>query len=151
MVLFSEKQPMSSLDRVSALRNLVRRHWVLFKDLLVAGTSFVLDVALFALFLHWFGASILLATILARVLSSIYNFAGNRFFVFRGRQAHGLLPQLAGYVALVVLFMMISAGAVSLVVDMLGWPAVPCKIVIDVGLYICSFLLRKAWLFRVQG
>lgn len=122
---------------------------MLFRDLLVAGTSFALDVALFAAFL-WATQNILAATVMARLLSSVYNFAGNRYFVFRGRHVHAVGSQLLGYVVLVLVFMLASAHLVQWGVRVGSWPAVPVKIAVDVSLYVLSFALRKFWLFRVK-
>ncbi|RZS30703.1 glycosyltransferase [Corticibacter populi] len=127
----------------------IRIYWVLLKDLLVAGTSFVLDLALFAALLHATG-NIFVAVVVARLLSAVYNFAGNRFFVFRGRHAHALLPQFAGYAALAVLLMLSSATLVEFVVETWRTQPVVTKAAVDGLLYAASFLIRKAWLFRVR-
>lgn len=124
-----------------------RIHRVMARDLVLAGLSFALDLLLFALFLHISGR-VFLSVVAARVLSALFNFAGNRLFVFKGRQAHTLLPQMLGYTALAIAIMLASATLMEWLVGRWQWPALPTKIAVDVALYLASFQIRRIWLFR---
>ncbi|THU04428.1 GtrA family protein [Lampropedia puyangensis] len=134
---------------VDTLRQTWHRHATLFKDLSLAGASFALDLGLFALFLHLSG-HVVVSVIFARLLSALFNFIGNRVFVFKGAHHHALRTQLIGYVVLAVAMMLASAAAVQWLVHSWQWPAVPTKAGVDVLLYIASFAIRSTWLFRLQ-
>lgn len=124
------------------------RH-ALVRDLALAGLSFALDVLLFALVHHVTGR-VFFSVVLARVLSALFNFAGNRLFVFKGRQAQTLLSQLLGYAALAVAIMLCSATLLQWLVAHWQLPAVPAKVAVDVLLYLVSFYIRRTWLFRLH-
>ncbi|THJ33414.1 GtrA family protein [Lampropedia aestuarii] len=124
-----------------------QRYGTLLKDLALAGSSFVLDLALFALFLHITG-HVFGSVVLARLLSALFNFIGNRLFVFKGKHRHALHHQVLGYVVLAVAMMLASASSVQWLVSSWHWPPVITKAGVDVLLYIASFAIRSTWLFR---
>lgn len=144
---FMKPSPPSSLQQ--QWHKAWRRYGTLFKDLALAGSSFLLDLALFALFLH-LTSHVFSSVVFARLLSSLYNFLGNRFFVFKGQHTHALHKQVLGYVALAIAMMLASASAVQWLVDAWAWPPVLTKAGVDILLYIASFLIRSTWLFRLH-
>lgn len=131
------------------LTDSLRIYWVLLKDLLLGACSFALDVLLFMLLLR-LSQQVFFSVVVARILSALFNFAGNRFFVFRGQHVQPLLPQLMAYAALAIALMLASASLVHWLVH--GWqlPPLPAKLGVDALLYAISFTLRRSWLFRVQ-
>lgn len=131
----------------SSFQQAWQRYGTLFKDLALAGSSFALDLALFALFLHLSG-HVFGSVVMARLLSALFNFIGNRVFVFTGQHAHALHHQVIGYVVLAIVMMLASASSVQWLVDAWNWPPVLTKAGVDVVLYIASFLIRSTWLFR---
>ena len=88
--------------------------------------------------------------VLARVVSSLFNFHVNYKLVFSSKQPYGnamlryyflAIPQLAVSTVLVTLFTRLlnadSAGAATAV-----------KIVVDGCLFVASFFIQKYWVFR---
>jgi len=125
---------------------------VLARFLLSAGASFLLDMGLFILF-GWLlrhlpgSTSAFIATILARVFSSIFNFTVNKNLVF---QNHGTVRKTAvRYYILCVVQMLCSATLVAWLVGLAGavW-SVPLKLLVDVLLFFISFQIQQGWVFR---
>ncbi len=112
----------------------------------------LVDMGIFALFQVWLLSglelkwNVLLSTIVARAVSSLYNFLVNRAIVFR---ASGSLARMAaGYYALVMVQMGCSAGLVYLLTRLAGGYAVPVKILVDTLLFLISYQIQHRWIFR---
>lgn len=125
---------------------------VLFRFLFSAGVSSVLDVGLFT-FLSWLlrrmplQNGIYLATILARVVSSVFNFSVNRNLVF---QNHSSVKKVAvRYYILCFVQTLCSAELVSLLLGIVGrvW-SLPVKLLVDTILFFISFQIQREWVFR---
>lgn len=114
----------------------------------------VLDLLLFFLLNHFLFAGlpqaqrILLATIAARVVSSLYNFTVNRRVVFDAGGRLGV--QLVKYYCLVVVQMLASAGLVTLLVNILPFADTIVKMIVDICLFFISFQIQKRWIFKTQ-
>ena len=112
----------------------------------------LIDMGLFAL-LHLLvfrgmtlGRNVFLSTLVARAVSSFYNFLVNRQMVF---QAGGnFCKNLLSYYSLVLVQLGCSAGLVWLFTDWLHWPAVVVKALVDTGLFLISFQIQQRWVFR---
>lgn len=91
--------------------------------------------------------SIVAATILARVLSSLCNYLLNYFLVFHSHTSHGRSASL--YTLITVLKTLASA---LLVAGLAGWlpagvPELAVKIPVDVALFFANYLLQKAFVY----
>ena len=122
-----------------------------FKFLLTSLSSFVVDILVFRLMLAVFGGlgegiRITLATAIARVISSVYNFLMNKNVVFL--KEGELVRSALGYYALCVLQMLASAGLVILVHRMLPVPETYVKIIVDSCLFVISYQIQKRIVFR---
>jgi len=124
-----------------------RIYAVLLRDVFLALSSFGLDIAMFSILLAAAG-DIVLATYMARLLSGTYNFLGNKYFVFYRRDTASLRMEVAGYLILAVLLASLSGVLVSMLVELLAANAAICKIVVDLGLYVASFVARRYLVFR---
>lgn len=89
------------------------------------------------------------ATVIARVISSLFNYTMNRKAVFRSDAP--MKQTLVRYYILCVLQMAVSAGTVSLLSMWLGKGAVLVgilKVIVDTLLYFVSFRIQQNWVFR---
>ena len=115
-----------------------------------AGSSFLLDLLLFTVFNILLGKflgteSILFATILARVLSSLYNFAINSKVVFKKYSR----KMLAKYYILVIIQMCISSILVYLINKfLLDIFATVIKFFVDIILFIINYFVQKLIIFK---
>jgi glycosyltransferase involved in cell wall biosynthesis len=125
----------------------IRIYSVLLRDAFLSLSSFGLDIALFNIFLALTG-SISVATYAARLFSGTYNFLGNKYFVFRRLGTQSLKREIAGYLMLAVVLAIASSMLVNVLALQMGFNPTLCKIVVDLSLYVCSFLVRRYMVFR---
>ncbi|MBQ8198494.1 MAG: bifunctional glycosyltransferase family 2/GtrA family protein [Lachnospiraceae bacterium] len=124
----------------------------LFLRFIVASlSSAAIDLGLFAL-----GAFLLksvmpayyivISTVFARVISSLYNFFVNRQGVFKSES--GLAKTMVKYYTLAVVQMSLSAFGVWAVFGMLGGSETLIKILVDTVLFLISFQIQREWVFK---
>lgn len=123
-----------------------------FKYILSSLSSFVVDYGIFcglyALFTNrqmTENHSIWIATVAARICSSLFNYTLNKKVVFKSERGPVTLVM---YYCLCALQMAASAGLVSLV-NMAGFiPVQLAKIVVDTLLFLVSFRIQKMLIFK---
>lgn len=125
-----------------------------FTYILSSASASILDLALFWLFLPVFGAAgdslrIAASTILARALSSVYNFTVNKRLVFKSNGR--LFGQMGKYYALCAVQMILSACAVSAVHLMFNGNELIEKMAVDSILFLISYQVQRAWVFGGGG
>lgn len=116
--------------------------------------SFLIDMGIFTALQFIIGGSvskgvnILIATVGARVISSLFNFFYNRNAVFESREKIG--KTMGRYYTLCICQMGISYGLVFLLSDVFnaskGITSV-IKLIVDVCLFIISFQIQRKWVF----
>ncbi len=121
----------------------------LIKFIFSSGTSFILDLILFTLlnFLlkkTFQAEAILVATILARILSSLYNYFLNSRFVFKSFTKTSIIK----YYILVIVQMIVSALIVYLINKYLKIisPTI-IKFNIEIILFIINYFIQKNFIF----
>ncbi len=133
--------------------NFLRKNKTFIKYVFSAGSSFVLDLGLFTLFNYLFGMvmgyeSIIVATIVARILSSLYNFAINSKYVFKQYSKVMLLK----YYILVIIQMLVSSILVYFINKyLIDTFAVVIKFVVDIILFIINYFIQKTIIFVQKG
>ena len=137
------------------IKDSLRVYGIIIKFFLSSFLSFLIDYGLFNLFNVIFkrGAlkphSLFLATVLARVISSIFNFAFNRKAVFKSDAP--LSTTMSRYYILWAFQLLCSFGLVKLLSmpfgDSAGIQAI-FKLIVDLFLYFVSFRVQQAWVFK---
>lgn len=112
--------------------------------------SAVIDLCLFQIFCLLFAGlsdkiAILLATILARVISSVCNYLINRTLVFQSDA--DTLQSGSSYAILTIAKTAASAWIVSALYQAFGEPKLVWKIIADVTLFFVNFLCQKLLIF----
>lgn len=119
---------------------------------LSGGASFALDIGLYWIFIQLLRDPapvlfIVIATIAARILSSLFNYYINRNKVFK----QGSSKSLIRYFLLAGFIMLASAGSVHfLYAEWLGRGEVLLKVAVDTILFIFGFVVQRAWVFRKE-
>ena len=113
--------------------------------------SFLLDYGVFCLMIALLAGvenakRIWIATVVARILSSLFNYAVNRSVVFKSQGS--VKASLVKYYGLAVVQMCCSALLVLLGTKALGWPAAGVKPVVDILLFLVSFQIQKRFVFK---
>lgn len=122
-----------------------------FKFSLSSISSFVIDIALFQFVImlmanmaeSW---KIGLATVIARVASSLYNYYINRTVVFRSKS--NSISSAIRYYSLVIIQMSLSAGLVYLLYNLVHLPETITKVIVDTILFFLSYRIQKSVIFR---
>lgn len=109
----------------------------------------VLDLLLFWILLQFLppesAAAITVATVVARIASSVLNFTLNQFWCFKSREK--VARSSIRYIILMLIQMSMSAGLVTLLTTILP-AAVAAKIIVDVILSVFSYYVQKHWVFK---
>ncbi|EJG09045.1 dolichol-phosphate mannosyltransferase, partial [Fusobacterium vincentii ATCC 51190] len=117
-------------------------------------SSFILDILSFKwilIILIAFGnieraAVITISTIVARVISSTFNFYLNKKFVFKYEK--NTKKSLLKYYSLCVVQMLLSAVLVTVVWKHTKYPETRIKIVVDTILFLLSYFVQQRWVFK---
>jgi putative flippase GtrA len=113
-----------------------------------AVSSWIVDNLLYFLLFSFAGSTA--AQVIARVLSSVYNFNLNRSFVFRSRDHYW--KDMLEYYCVCVPQTMISVVLLQALVDRLSISspglATAVKILVDLVLFCISYVIQKKWVFR---
>ena len=119
------------------------------KYLFSAGSSFLIDLTLFTIFNFIFSflgnTSIIISTVIARILSSLYNYFVNSRYVFCNYSKTSIVK----YYILVVIQMLISASSVyliSLVFNSINDTII--KGIIDIIIFVVNYIVQKMVVFK---
>lgn len=135
------------------IRDSIKIYAIFLKFIVSSLSSSIVDLVLFSLFLWMLGersfgavSSIMLATILARILSAIYNFTINYKVVFKSRDNAG--RAIIKYAVLAVFIMLASGFLVENIYGLLAIPEVLIKIPVDVVLFLVSFWVQREVVYK---
>lgn len=134
------------------IKDSMRIYMIFGKFLFSSLSSSVVDLALFSLFCFllkdrsWGAVTyITVATILARILSALYNYSLNLKVVFQSDGA--VSTSLPRYALLAVVQMALSALLVSKLYPLFGGAEVLVKIPVDVLLFFLSFIIQREFVY----
>ncbi len=131
----------------------IRIYAVFVKFLFSSLSSSVVDIVMFSIFCGMFRnvpvaiGYVMLSTILARVISAIYNFMINYKVVFKGKGSTG--KAALRYLVLAICIMLLSGGLVTFFTGLL--PMVPefvIKIPVDCILFLLSFVVQREVVYK---
>ena len=139
-------------------RDSIRIYKVFIKFMLSSFSSFLIDILMYwllgyvlRLFLKddqmVFGISlvILLRTLIARIISSIYNFFINKTQVFKHRSTTG--GAAVRYYLLAAVQLTLSALLVNYALLFIPYSTIR-KVIIDTLLFMLSFIIQREWVFK---
>ena len=135
------------------LKDSLRIYAIFFKFVFSSLSSSVVDIVLFGLFCALLKdvkaavGYIMLSTILARVISAVYNFLINYKVVFKGRGKKTVAA--VRYFALAVCIMLLSGTLVSFFHGLAPFlPEVAVKIPVDTLLFLLSFFVQREIVYK---
>lgn len=131
------------------------------KYILSAISSFIIDIILFYLSLELLNKwniicnitifnkwnvldNIIVATIIARIISSIYNFKINGKVVFKNINSKSLIR----YFVLVIIQMFVSAFCVDMICILNKCPVTLIKIIVDCIIFVVNFVIQREFVFK---
>ncbi len=116
------------------------------KYFMASFSSFLLDIFLFSFLLGMLNIStkILAATILARIVSSIYNYIINSNLVFKDMS----IKSLVRYYLLVIIIMFISGCFVTYLHTLLPISIISIKIIVDTIIWVINLVVQREFVFK---
>ncbi len=127
----------------------MRIYFLLFRFGALSFLTAVLDNVVFVAAFGWTG-SIAQSQIAARLCAMTFNYLGARRMVFHSQQRHAVV--LPKYVLLVLANGLVSYAFIRWLHDVLGWHAVPAKLVAEGLLFVANFVLQRDLVFtRKRG
>ena len=133
----------------------IRIYTAFVKYIFSSMSSFVIDILLFrllqGLLVQQIGgdAAIWIATVGARILSSLYNFTVNKSLVFQSRS--DTRKCLVKYYCLCAVQMCLSGGGVFLLYRLTAGNTTILKILVDSFLFLCSYWMQRVWVFQKKN
>ncbi len=136
------------------IKDSIKIYGVILKFLMGSLLSSVIDIVAFAVLSIIFNglepvSRIFIATVVARVISSLVNYTFNRKAVFDSTTS--VKKSMVRYYILCVCQMMVSYGLVWGVTELLSMGSmltVVSKVIIDTCLFVISFKIQRAWVFK---
>ena len=133
------------------LRDSINIYKVIFKFIFSSATSIICDYSLFILLGIVFSflgdeISLLIATVGARIVSSVVNFSVNRKLVFKNSDR--LKKVLIRYYILAIIIMFFSYAGMYILTFNAGINALIAKVIVDVVLFVASFKMQINWVFN---
>lgn len=137
------------------IKDSLKIYKIIFKFMLSSGTSFIIDYGIYALLVFLIGEKLerglrlLIATVLARAVSSMCNYTMNKKAVFKSNASVG--RSLVRYYTLCVFQTAASYGLVYLLSSLCragSFLEVVLKLVVDVVLFVISFQIQHRWVFK---
>ena len=112
-------------------------------------SAFVIDIILFNIFMNILKGvnidnKIVYATILARIISSLYNFKINAKMVFKNMNKGSFIK----YIVLVLIQMLVSAISVELLSRVIGINVTIIKIIVDMIIFMVNFVVQIEIVFK---
>ncbi|MFA5602253.1 MAG: GtrA family protein [Bacilli bacterium] len=134
--------------------NEIKRYGTFIKYTISAGIAFTIDLSFFTLFNRLLNgvmgsSSILISTLLARIISSFINYLINRNTVF-GSNNKGKIDNntLIKYYSLVVIQLCISALSVYIIHMFIKIDATIIKVPVDIIIFIINYFIQKHIIFK---
>lgn len=141
----------NELSHFNPIKDSIMIYKLFIKYIISALSSFALDILLFTLIVNILPdihlgiiTKIVISTIIARIISAIYNFTINSKLVFKNKNQTSIIK----YFILVIIQMFISAFAVSEIFKILNINSTIIKIIIDTIIFIINFVIQREWVFK---
>lgn len=106
-------------------------------------SSFLLDYFCYSLFLLTLN-NLIVSNILAKLISSIYNFIVNKKVVFKSKNY--LKKEILNYYLLVIFILVVNTLILKLLSSLIS-PYL-AKIIVEISLFIISYLIQKKYIFK---
>lgn len=138
----------------NAVRDSFRIYKTIFKFVTSSAMSSIIDLGLFYILtlildhlVPGWAWSILTATAVARICSSLFNYHYNRRKVFKAGDKHSVIR----YYILCVCQLLVSAGLVTLLTSLIpggSFVTTLLKLCVDVVLFFISYQIQRDWVFK---
>lgn len=126
------------------IKDSIQIYKLFVKYIIASISSFVIDISFFKIGIG-FGATIVQSTIIARIISSLFNYKINRNSVFKTYNKTSFYK----YYFLVVIQMFVSAYTVKLLDSLhINKSIVLIKIFVDIIIFMVNYYIQREWVFK---
>lgn len=125
--------------------DLFKKYQTFIKYIFFAITSFLLDICLFKI-IYIVSNNIIIASYLARLVSSVYNYLVNKKIVFSYNKKRD--NSFIKYFILAVLNVTLSGVLVTFVYDKMSFDVTLIKISIDTLIFVINYFIQKILIFK---
>lgn len=125
--------------------DLFKKYQTFIKYIFFAITSFLLDICLFKI-IYIVRNNIIIASYLARLVSSVYNYLVNKKIVFSYNKKSD--NSFIKYFVLAVLNITLSGVLVTFVYDKMSFDVTLIKISIDTLIFVINYFIQKILIFK---
>lgn len=108
-------------------------------------TSFLIDYVLYGIFSFIFN-NVVIANILARLISSNYNFMMNKFVVFKSDK--NIIKSYISYFVLVICMLLLNTIILNFLVNFVGINKYIAKVITELLLFVLNWLVQKKIIFK---
>ncbi|MDD4624199.1 MAG: glycosyltransferase [Bacilli bacterium] len=108
-------------------------------------SAFLLDIILFTLLLNIINTkeNILIATIIGRIISSMYNFSINKIIFHKSSKSSKYK-----YFLLVIIQMFVSGLSVTFLSKIINISSIIIKVFVDTIIFVVNFIIQREWVFK---
>ncbi|MDD4035733.1 MAG: glycosyltransferase [Bacilli bacterium] len=135
----------NSESHFNPIKDSITIYKLFFKYIFANFSSFIIDILLFVFFLNVLHINnvIIVATVLARIISSIYNYVINRNLLFKNASINFIVKHFT----LVIIQMFVAGFAVDYIYTaMVSANPIIIKIIVDIILSVISLIIRKEFI-----
>lgn len=125
--------------------DLFKKYQTFIKYIFFAITSFLLDICLFKI-IYIVRNNIIIASYLARLVSSVYNYLVNKKMVFSYNKKRD--NSFIKYFVLAILNITLSGVLVTFVYDKMSFDVTLIKISIDTLIFVINYFIQKILIFK---
>ena len=118
----------------------------LYRYYLIAAASFFIDLSLFVI-LYSLGSDIFQAAIAARIISAVFNFSLNKYYVFKSTKSSALLHESVKFFFLAILSAFIGAIIINALELFSVLFVSVAKFLIDSIFSVLNYFLQKKIVF----
>ena len=129
---------------------LVKKYWSILSYLFFGAVTTLVNMVVYYLCYHLWGISSDLSTIIAWVLSVLTAFLTNKPFVFGSHDwsPKVLLPEAGSFFGCRLGSGILELVLMHITVEMLGWPGMLMKLLVNVIVVILNYVASKLLVFR---
>ena len=129
---------------------LVKKYWSILSYLFFGAVTTLVNMVVYYLCYHLWGISSDLSTIIAWVLSVLTAFLTNKPFVFGSHDwsPKVLLPEAGSFFGCRLGSGVLELVLMHITVEMLGWPGMLMKLLVNVIVVILNYVASKLLVFR---
>lgn len=143
----------NSKSHYNPLKDSLKIYKLIFKYISISGISALIDLGVFTLLVSILktinAKSIFISTLVARIISSIFNFLANKKIVFNCNK--NIKNTMLKYYILLVTQMLCSFMGVFSISTLLNLNTTFTKIFVDIVLALISFNVQREWVFKIKN